>query len=656
MLHCGFNETGALRIVLHWFALVTMVMIVSVTSARGDEQQILQGPSGTVRAVVATAEDGRLTLSIRDGDSVIIQPSPLGIIVDGVDLGKGVHVGTPQQHVIDEEFACHGVKSTAKNHCVEYVLPIHQAESNITWQLEVRVFNDGVAYRYRIPGEGQRSISGESTAWCLPEDYPMWLQNNTSNYEGNYYRATIRSLVSQENQAVRTIGCPVTLERPEGGYALITEASVYHYSGMTLRASRDSTLRAVFQDDPQGWQAEGEILSPWRVTVVTPDLNGLVNTDLILSLGAPPDETLFPQGVRTDWIRPGKALCTWAVFFNDGAQWSRQKWFVDMCAALNCEYLLIDGGWRSERWGFLRDGGDLWARLEELCQYAAERKVGIFVWNAYPEGRDDGPGLTDPESRREFFRKCKAVGVQGVKIDFFDSESKAMMDVYECLLRETAEHQLMISFHGVNKPAAEARTWPHEITREGIREQEYVLWEQLPLEHYGALPFTRMVAGHGDFLPGFVRPKFLKNTTAVFQLSTAAIFTSPFICWPDHPEAYLESPFLPLIRTMPPTWDETRVLDGSAIGRTVAMARRSGQDWYVAILNCQQEPADYKLSLTFLGDGDYDAFLCRDHDGPTVAQTCESGVHVRRGDPIMIKMKPGGGFFAKLSKPTKYTE
>ena len=101
----------------------------------------------------------------------------------------------------------------------------------------------------------------------------------------------------------------------------------------------------------------------------------------------------------------------------------------------------------------------------------------------------------------------------------------------------------MISFHGVNKPAAESRTWPHEITREGIREQEYVLWEQLPLEHYGALPFTRMVAGHGDFLPGFVRPKFLKNTTAVFQLSTAVIFTSPFICWPDHPEAYLESPF-----------------------------------------------------------------------------------------------------------------
>jgi alpha-glucosidase len=633
-----------------------LVSLLTTGSSRGEERHILRGPSGTVQAVVTSAGDGRLTFEIQDGNSIVIHPSPLGIVVDGIDLGQKVRIGTLQQHSIREQFACHGVKSTGRNECIDYAIPIHHAESKTTWELEVRVFHDGVAYRYRIPGEGKRLISGESTAWCLSEDCPIWLQNNTSNYEGNYYRTTVKSLVSQEDDAARTLGCPVTLERPEGGYALITEASVYAYSGMTLHASAGSMLKAVFQDDLQGWQTEGEILTPWRVTIVTPDLNGLVNTDLITSLGNPPDTRLFPNGVNTDWIRPGKALCTWAVFFNDGAQWSRQKWFVDMCSAMNCEYLLIDGGWRTERWGFLSDGGDLWARLEELCQYAADRKVGIFVWNAYPEGRDDGPGLTDPESRREFFRKCKAAGVQGVKIDFFDSESKAMMEVYECLLRETAELQLMISFHGVNKPAAETRTWPHEITREGIREQEYVLWEQLPLEHYGALPFTRMIAGHGDFLPGFVRPKFLKNTTAVFQLGTAIVYTSPFICWPDHPEAYLESPFLPLIRTMPPTWDETRVLDGSAIGRTVAMARRSGQDWYVAILNCQQEPANYELSLSFLEEDVYEAIFCRDRDGAAGAQQLESGIVVQRGESMRVQMKPGGGFVAKFSRPTSYTE
>ena len=203
-----------------------------------------------------------------------------------------------------------------------------------------------------------------------------------------------------------------------------------------------------------------------------------------------------------------------------------------------------------------------------------QRDVGIFVWHAYPEGRGDGPGLTDPEARNTLLRKCHEAGVKGVKIDFFDSERKEIVAVCEEILRTAAEHQLMVNFHGANKPTGEVRTWPNEITREGIREQEYVLWDELPLSHYAALPFTRMVAGHADFLPGYVRPQYLRNTTAVFQMATAVVFTSPFICWPDHPDAYLESPFLSLIRDLPPVWDETRVLDGSAIGKFVALARR----------------------------------------------------------------------------------
>lgn len=42
---------------------------------------------------------------------------------------------------------------------------------------------------------------------------------------------------------------------------------------------------------------------------------------------------------------------------------------------------------------------------------------------------------------------------------------------------------LMINFHGANKPTGEVRTWPHEMTREGIREQEYLLSGSLPLVH-----------------------------------------------------------------------------------------------------------------------------------------------------------------------------
>ncbi len=43
------------------------------------------------------------------------------------------------------------------------------------------------------------------------------------------------------------------------------------------------------------------------------------------------------------------------------------------------------------------------------------------------------------------------------------------------------------------------------------------------------------------------------------------------------------------MRTVPVTWDETRILPGSVIGDTVIMARRKGTAWYVAVLNCRSE-------------------------------------------------------------------
>jgi alpha-glucosidase len=341
------------------------------------------------------------------------------------------------------------------------------------------------------------------------------------------------------------------------------------------------------------------------------------------------------------------------VYGNDGAQWHRQKWFVDLCAAAGCEYLLVDAGWRSERWGWLKEGGDLWARAAELCRYAADRNVGIILWHAYPDGRDDSPGLTTVEAREEFFRNCQLAGVKGVKVDFFDSESKAVIDAYEDLLRRSAKYQLLINFHGANKPAGEPRTWPHEISREGIREQEYLLWDQLPLAHYGALPFSRMAAGHADFLPGYVQERFLKNTTVIFQVASTVIFSSPFLCWPDNPEAYLNSPLLHFYRTAPATWDATRVLPGSAIGDTVIMARRKGADWYVAALNCRPEERTLEVDLSSLDLRGKELTEYRDGSTKGACQISNRLAPPETGK-LAVALRPGGGWLGHFSPPKEF--
>lgn len=609
-------------------------------------------PGGGLSARIEPDSEGRLVWSLRRGDAILIEPSRLGISVNGTDLGVGVTLGGVSIREIDERYAWRGVKAYATNRCRIHALAVRHAASGLEWRLEARLFDDGFACRYRVPGQGARTVNGEASSWTLPVDSEVWYQTNTGDYEGVYQRHRPALIPLEQRTARGTnavhLGPPITVELARGGYLLVTEANLFGYSGMTLRPSGTGRIQAAFEDDPGGFEAEGEVLSPWRVTVAVPDLQGLVNTDVVHNLCEPPDPLLFPDGMKTAWIEPGRALITWCVFGNDGAQWHLQKWFVDQCAALRCEHLLVDAGWRSERWGWLAGGGDVWARLEELCEYGARKGVGIVLWHAFPEGREDSPGLTRPEARRDLFRRCREAGVKGVKIDFFNSERKEVIEAYEDLTRLAGEHRLMINFHGANKPTGEVRTWPNEITREGIREQEYVLWDKLPLEHYAALPFTRMVVGHSDFLPTYVRAKYLKNTTAALQMATAIIATSSFLCWPDHPDDYLASPFLGLIQALPVVWDETIVLPGSRIGRLAAFARRAGDAWYVGVLNGSDERVEWEAPADFFGATEFLATLYRDAAPHPTGVAIATGHPVRRGDVLRAELAPGGGFVAWL--------
>jgi alpha-glucosidase len=162
-----------------------------------------------------------------------------------------------------------------------------------------------------------------------------------------------------------------------------------------------------------------------------------------------------------------------------------------------------------------------------------------------------------------------------------------------------------------------------------------------------------MAAGHADFLPGYVQARFLKNTTRVFQMAAAVVFSSPFLCWPDNPEAYLNSPLLPFVRTVPVTWDETRVLPGSRIGDTVIMARRKATEWYVAALNCRAEQQALELDLSTLHSLGKEWTLYRDGPSGSAIQI-DSGLIPPENGKVSVRLEPGGGFIAHLGVPKAY--
>jgi len=599
----------------------------------------MTSPDGKVTVALSIA-DGRLVYSIKHGSTEVLRPSALGVTIDGVDFGRATVLGEPVATRIDDSYPWRGVKSTAVNRCNAYAIPVTSGAT--AWRLEVRVFDDGAAWRAIVPGEGGRTVTGEASSWLLPAGSKVWYHSRAGSYEGIH---ECRELDEIEERTILLM--PVTVELPGGGLHLaITEAGEFTYSGMSLEKAAGGMLRGVFPHDPNGWRIEGEVCTPWRVTMVG-GLDALVNCDIVHNLCPPPDKKLYPEGIRTPWIEPGRCLWQWWAYSDPGTQWQNQKRFVDMAAMLNCRYYLVDAGWENKDFGWMDNGRDSWAKLKELCDYAATRGVGIFVWR----GRTDtpqGPGVGNENQQRDFFENLVKAGGRGVKVDYIGSESVGALEFYRDFALRAAEYQIMVNFHGANKPRGEARTWPNEMTREGVMGLEHNKWDTLPPHHYASLPFTRFLAGHGDFTPTTFQPNFLKGTTSAQQLASAVVFTSPILCWADKPEVYLASPVVDLIRGMPPVWDETRVLPGSKIGKLAAFARRSGSTWWVGILN-GGDAAEYALDLPFLGKGRYLAELVRDDPADPAAMQVGSE-RVSASDSLQVAMRAGGGFTGRFAK------
>lgn len=430
--------------------------------------------------------------------------------------------------------------------------------------LETRIYNHGFAYRYLVPQKGRSRVQGESGSWSLPAGSTVWFQDNVFYYEGLHYARPLAQL------GTTRIGPPVTFQTPGKIYASITEAALYKYSGMSLQSDGKGSLHAAFINDPKGWMADDTIVSPWRVTTISDDLNGLVNADLVSQLNPPP-----PQELATaSWIKPGRAL--WSYFEHGNVTtMDLERLYINKAADLGFEYNMVDAGWESS-WAHPMDS------LRALVEYGAQRKIGIWVWKAYSS-------LKDTVARRQCFAALKSAGVAGVKIDFIDQEGIDQVQFYESALRDAASAGLMVNFHGANKPTGYNRTWPNELTREAVYGQEWVTFNPQGPANNCILPFTRFLAGPADYTPGVFDSKRAYGTSRTHQLALQIIFNSPLSCWPSDPDLYLASPALPLIKSIPTTWDQTLVLPFSRIGEIAGFARRKGNQWLIGVINAGQE-------------------------------------------------------------------
>lgn len=602
-------------------------------------------PDGNLVATIIVDASNHLAIRLRKAGVTVQEESKIGLTVNGVDLGQNVAVDWNQGvQEVNQSYPWRGLKSQVINHYNAVSFPITHTPSGTQWTLQCRIYDDGLAYRYIVPGSGSRTVNGESTQWKLPASSYIWYQTQTSHYEGYYSKQTPSGVA-----AGTAIGFPVTVELPDQqGYLLVTEAALDNYSGMTLRATGTNALVSAFENRTyydsaitgSDFAVTGTIATPWRVTAAVNDLNALVNCDIVHNLCPPPDPLRYPEGINTSWIRPGKATWSW-WHDTDGTiagNFELQKEYVDEAAELNCQYYVADGGW----WGWANSSHDEYYYLKQLCDYAAGKNVRIHVWAWL------GSYLTSSD-RAWFYWRLRNAGAAGVKFDFNNSESPDSVQLYKNALLEAADYQLMINFHGMIKPTGEPRTWPNEITREGVIGLEWDLWDDIPPAHFATIPFTRLVAGHGDTTPCTLDPASLRGTTYAFQIATAIVHHSPLLHWAEQPDLYLSSPAVDMIRKIESCWDQTIVLNNSQIGGLAAFAKRKGGEWFVGILNANAASTQYMLDLSFLEPGQYSAQIVRD-DTMNRPELKVENIIVTGGQQIAVKMLSGGGFVAHFSK------
>jgi alpha-glucosidase len=621
----------------HFLYVFIAVISITASSCMQSNKEAVESPDKDI-VFSLSFHKGQLYYQISYKGKIVIDSSVLGLTVDNQITDKVYSIGDVKKKVISDTFPWRGAHSTAVNYCNDAEISILDSSGYSPYSLEVRVFNDGVAFRYVGNQEGTAIVNDDQTEFNIPPGSVIWSQPSTHDYEGTYQRQRIEDV-----SAGQTAGPPLTIKLPEAsGYMAITEGGLTDFPGMSLVVKENGVFKASLAGIAR---KPGNVRTPWRVIEIGRDLNTLVNCDILANVSPAANQDLFPDGFNTAWIVPGKAVWSWMVGdvpYKERVTFDRMKKYSKLASELGFEYNLVDSGW----WAWHKGDKDRWELLRDLVAYSDSLNVKIWVWKNYQD-RNGIPGLKNKEIMRDVFRRCKETGVAGLKIDYLGSEKEEVIKFYGRALREAAKMHLMIDFHGAAKPTGTIRTWPNEMTREGVRGLEYLKLKgktDWPT-HNTTLPFTRFLAGHADYTPlSFDFDK--TGTSLVHQIASMAIFNSSFMCLAADPQKLLNSPARKMVQALPVTWDETVVLPQSSIGELAIYARRKGETWYLASMN-GHVPSQVPIKLSFLGNGTYKADLLNDQkDNPAGVEVQHRIVNSQ--DSIRIRMNAGGGFAGRF--------
>ena len=649
--------------------ILSSMLFISCGSSK--EPVEFNSPDGKIQVMVnpfGGVNRQTLEFSVTFNGTPIVTNSPLGIqMKDSAVFADNLGIHEIHMSSIDENYTMvYGKSAEMRNKYNEASITLKDRNGKLV-ELVFRAYDDGVAFRYRFPGEKSFSkieISKELSGFNFPGDNQYWglhLKNYTTSYETDYTISTLSNITPDDLTAL-----PLLVKINDKAWVSVTEANLTDYAGMYLRgdSANPTLLKCDLSPLPDSSgvcvRANAPHQSPWRVLMIGEKPGDLVESNLILNLND-------ACAIDDSWIKPGRVAWDWwsgqivkGKGFEGTMDNRTMKYYIDFAGDYGIEYMLVDAGWYGDHTDGKADITKCIPEIDipELVKYGAAKGVDIIVWLNWQ--------CVDRQMN-EAFPLYQKWGVKGVKVDYMNRDDQEMVNYYHRVVKKAAEHKLLVDFHGAYKPTGIRRTYPNLITREGVMGLEYCKWsDRITPDHDCILPFTRMLAGPMDYTPGgfsnATREKFkdqfkepMTQGTRCHQLALYVIFESPLQMLSDHPANYRDKPGMDFLEAVPVTWDETRVLLGQ-VGDYVCIARNIDDEWYMGSIT-DWSPREFNIPLNFLGSGKYVAEMYADGPGAdTNAESLKkSVVLVNATTTLNIKMAPGGGNAVKFYPAPKDT-
>jgi len=666
-----------------------------ITSCNTMQPAQITSPTGNIKVNVFTLPNGQAAYTVLYKNALVLDTSLLGFeFTEAPELKEGLKITKTKTQKFSEIWEMPWGEQRFVENTYNELSVLFEEQNGLKRKvnLEFRVYDDGLGFRFHFPKQKNMdrvliaeerthfNLTGNHICWWTPGDWDIYehLINKTSYADIDALGKREHLNLAQTYIPVNAVNTPLTMKTQDGLYLSFHEAALINYAGITLQIDSDN-LQMISnlvgsERTPYKVEQQTPFSTPWRTIQIAEKAVDLIESRLILNLNEP------NKLGDVSWVKPTKYVGIWWEMHLDKSSWDmasgrhgatteNTKRYIDFAAENGIGAVLVEGwntGW--ENWvGTNREGIFDFITpypdydLESIVSYANEKGVRMIMHH------ETSSAVTTYEQQLDTaYALMNHYGIDMVKTGYVGTiipkgeyhHGQWMVNHYMHVLQTAAKNRVAVNSHEPIMATGLRRTYPNDVSREGLRGQEFNAWSSdggNPPNHLSTVAFTRMLAGPIDYTPGIFniklnpyKPNNQVNTTLAHQLALYVVIYSPLQMAADLPEYYENHPTFQFIRDVGVNWEQTQVLNGE-IGEFVTIAReeRNTGNWFLGSIT-NEEPRELSIKTDFLDPSKkYMASIYSDGDdahwdkNPTSYKI--TTIELNYESELHLKLAPGGG-------------